>query len=120
MLRIAFGQTETEQRMTLSGQLTGPWIPELRRCWELNCRQAAADARPIIVDLSDVTFIDESGEMLLCAMRNRGAKFVTAGVETKHLIENLRAIGKRPLRRSMSPLACRCERPHVHKDGGTE
>jgi anti-anti-sigma regulatory factor len=42
-----------------------------------------------VVDLSDVTFIDQSGEMLLSEMSSDGAEFVAAGVETKHLLETL-------------------------------
>ena len=34
MLRITHARTETEQRWTLCGQLTGPWVDELRACWE--------------------------------------------------------------------------------------
>jgi len=41
------------------------------------------------VDLRDVTFIDGPGERLLWEMRGAGVEFVTAGVATKHLIENL-------------------------------
>jgi anti-anti-sigma regulatory factor len=49
-----------------------------------------------VVDLSDVTFIDESGEGLLSEMREAGVKFAACGVAIKHLVENLsdRASGK--------------------------
>jgi hypothetical protein len=87
MLRITFAQTETEQRWTLCGQLTGPWVAELGACWE-HGRQVARSAHQV-VDLSDVTFIDERGEMLLSKMRGDGAEFVATGVETKHMLENL-------------------------------
>jgi len=49
---------------------------------------------PGVVDLSDVTFIDEAGESLLSEMKSAGVTFVAAGVETKHLLENLKAVGK--------------------------
>src|ERR1700733_15843507 len=78
MLRITYARTETEQRWTLCGQLTGPWVAELRASWEY-CRQVGVFT---VVDLSDVTFIDESGEALLSQMRNSGAEFVAAGVDT--------------------------------------
>jgi anti-anti-sigma regulatory factor len=77
MLRITHKETETEQRWTLCGQLTGPWVVELRACWE-HGRQAGVDTRAV-VDLSDVTFIDESGEQLLSEMRSGGAEFVAGG-----------------------------------------
>jgi hypothetical protein len=109
MLRISFAQTDTEQRWTLCGQLAGPWVAELRECWE-HGRKIAGSADPL-VDLSEVTFIDESGERLLSEIKSTGATFVAAGVETKHLLENLRAKGERPLRRVIGPRANPCEGP---------
>jgi hypothetical protein len=105
MLRISFAQTDTEQRWTLCGQLAGPWVAELRECWE-HGRKIAGRADPL-VDLSEVTFIDEGGERLLSEMRSVGAKFVAAGIETKHLLDNLRVKGEPALRRVIAP---RCER----------
>ena len=52
-------------------------------------RSRAAQSRAV-VDLRDVTFIDESGEKLLLELEVAGVEFVAAGVETKHLIENLK------------------------------
>src|SRR4051812_29861030 len=112
MLRITHALTDTEQRWTLCGQLTGPWVAELRACWQHGRRQVAANLHSV-VDLSDVTFIDEGGEALLSEMRTDGAEFVAAGVDTKHLIENLKVRGERPLRRFLGPLTSPCDQPHV-------
>jgi anti-anti-sigma regulatory factor len=73
-------------------------VDELRACWQ-HLRHAAGDAHAVVVDLSDVTFIDENGETLLSEMGNAGVEFVAAGVETIHLLENLKGNGDRPLRR---------------------
>jgi anti-anti-sigma regulatory factor len=100
MLRIIHTRTATKQNWTLCGQLTGPWVDELRTSWEQG-HQGAIPERAI-VDLSDVTFIDETGEKLLSEMRTRGAEFVAAGVETRHLLDNLSSPDKPPLRRSLS------------------
>jgi hypothetical protein len=118
MLRITHAQTETEQRWTLCGQLTRPWVAELRMSWEHSC-QIGVNARKVL-DLSDVTFIDESGEKLLSEMTSRGVEFVAVGVETKHLLKNLNAKGERPLRRSIAPLDNRCAKPGVTKNGVSE
>jgi anti-anti-sigma regulatory factor len=88
MLRITQSKTGIEQRWTLCGRLSGPWVAELRTCWERG-RQVSGGANTL-VDLSDVTFIDESGEKLLSEMRSAGAEFVAAGVATKHLVEHLK------------------------------
>ena len=118
MLRITHAQTETEQRWTLCGQLTRPWVAELRACWE-HGRQVGANARTV-VDLSDVTFIDESGEKLLSEMGSDGAEFIAAGVETKDLLKNLKAKGERPLRRFIGPSANHCEKCGINKNEGSK
>ncbi|HEY4359549.1 MAG TPA: hypothetical protein VGN17_01205 [Bryobacteraceae bacterium] len=112
MLRITQALIGTEQRWTLCGQLTGPWVAELRACWER--RREAQGGACLIVDLTDVTFIDESGEKLLSKMRIEGAEFVATGVDTKHLLKNLMGKGERSLRRCIAPLANRS-----HKSGIT-
>ena len=118
MLRIAHAQTETEQRWTLCGQLTGPWIAELQACWE-HGRHIGIKTR-MVVDLSDVTFIDESGEKLLSEMRSEGVEFVGAGVDTKHLLQHLNAKGERALRRFIGPQSKCGERSAMKKNGESE
>jgi ABC-type transporter Mla MlaB component len=118
MLRITHAQTETEERWTLCGQLTRPWVAELRACWE-NGRQVGVTARKV-VDLSDVTFIDESGEKLLSEMGSDGAEFIAAGVETKHLLKNLKGKGQRPLRRFIGLAANHCEKCGINKNEGSK
>ena len=115
MLRITHAQTETEQRWTLCGQLAGPWVAELRACWE-HSRRVAGSAHTV-VNLSDVTFIDESGEKLLWEMSSTGVKFVAAGIDTKHLLKHLKAKGERQLRRFIAPRANCCETSDVMKNG---
>jgi hypothetical protein len=87
MLRITHAQTDAEQRWTLCGQLAGLWVAELRACWQ-HGRKISGTVRAV-VDLSDVTFIDQSGEKLLSEMSSDGAEFIAVGVETKHLLETL-------------------------------
>jgi hypothetical protein len=108
MLRITHVETETERRWTLCGQLAGPWVVELRACWD-HSRQTGNQAHAV-VDLSEVTFIDESGEQLLSEMRSNGAEFVAGGVDTKHLLKHLKATGERPLRRFIGPLTGFCSK----------
>ena len=97
MLRISFSRLKLVDRWTLCGQLAGAWVKELRSCWEHSRR--AAVGREAVVDLSDVTFIDEEGEDLLSEMHHAGARFEATGIETKHMIENLRSRSPRTLRR---------------------
>lgn len=112
MLKIIKSGTVTEQRWILCGKLAGPWVTELRSNWEL--ARAESEGRKRVVDLREVTFIDERGEGLLNQMRSEGAEFVASGVDTKDLVENLTTAGKRPLRKFLAHLGNGCDLP----DGG--
>ena len=101
MLRITHCGTASEERWILCGQLAGAWVSELRSTWKSS--QAESNGHKRIVDLSEVTFIDESGETLLRELKRGGAEFVTnGGVATRDLIENLRTGGEPPVRRSLA------------------
>ncbi len=106
MLKITNAGTATEQRWILCGQLTGPWVAELRSNWEQ--RRQESDGRKCLVDLTDVTFIDENGEGLLQQMRNEGAEFTASGVDTNDVLENLNTGEQRPLRRFLAHLGNGC------------
>jgi hypothetical protein len=102
MLRVAYSDTADGQCWTLCGRLAGAWVGELRSLWIL-VRKRAPRARAL-VDLKEVTFIDESGEKLLAEMELSGAEFVATGVENKHVIASLRNGASRPLRRTLEDL----------------
>jgi hypothetical protein len=93
MLRI----TEDADKLTLHGQLAGPWVAELESSWNKSLR---------VVDLTDVTFIDEAGARVLCAMKDEGVKFIARGVDTKHLLDGLKCKTQAPaLRRCLCWMA---------------
>jgi hypothetical protein len=87
MFRACYSDTAGTQLWSLHGRLTGPWVDELRSCWR-QARERAPLARAI-VDLKEVTFIDQAGEKLLAEMRGAGAKLIATGVEHQHLIATL-------------------------------
>lgn len=87
MLRISFSDLFEGQRWSLCGRLAGPWVDELRACWQYARNQASRSHA--VMDLRDVTFVDADGEDLLSEMRGAGVEFVASGVEMKHLLENL-------------------------------
>jgi hypothetical protein len=88
MLRVSYSDTAGGQRWSLCGRLAGPWVDELRSCWR-QARERAPKAAAI-VDLKDVTFVDEAGQRLLAEMQAAGTEFIAAGVENKHLVAGLR------------------------------
>jgi hypothetical protein len=83
MFRACYSDTDA-QRWSLHGRLAGPWVDELRSCWK-QARERAPLARAI-VDLKEVTFIDQAGEKLLAEMRGAGAELIATGVEHRHLL----------------------------------
>ena len=97
MLRITNSATFNEQRWKLSGQLSGPWVAELRTNWD-QVRDRARGRR-YVIDLSDVTCIDQRGEGLLGELRQEGAEFIARGVYTQHVLENLNSKEPRPFQK---------------------
>ena len=87
MFRVSYSDTAEGQRWSLHGRLAGPWVDELRLCWRYT-RDRAPLARAI-VDLKEVTFIDQAGETLLAEMRSAGAELIATGVEHQYLIATL-------------------------------
>jgi hypothetical protein len=87
MLRITLNETPTEQQWTLQGRLVGPWAAQLRTCWDDS--QAARQGRSCVVDVTNLTSVDESGEQVLRTMIREGAKFRACGVYTAHLLKSL-------------------------------
>ena len=100
MLRITTTETETQQTWILQGQLAGPWVAELRASWNASLKR-----KKYVVDLTDVTFVDESGVSVLRAMQDAGVKFIACGVDTKDVLEGLKRKTVPPLRRCLSWLA---------------
>ena len=96
MLRASYSNDAAGHRWQLCGRLAGSWVDELRACWRGASRVPGAR---VVLDLTDVTFIDEAGEELLSEMLFDGVEFVAAGVENKDLLEGLKHNGRRPVRR---------------------
>jgi len=88
MLKITIADTPTEHRMILVGKLVGPWIAELRKVWEQS-RQQLGNRSPVI-DLNDVTTIDDGADSLLATMLKEGAELVASGMVNRWLIEALK------------------------------
>lgn len=87
MLKITLRETPAEERWILHGRLTHPWAEEFRACWKKSHR--ADPRRACVVDLNEVTLIDNCGERLLRLLARNGAQFSASGIYTKHILEQL-------------------------------
>ncbi|HJT19019.1 MAG TPA: hypothetical protein VJ746_01035 [Nitrospira sp.] len=87
MLKITAQKVESGTRLALEGRLAGPWVEELERCW----REAGASAKgDVVVDLSGVTFIEQTGKVLLKRMWQEGVKLLAAGCCTRSIVDEIR------------------------------
>jgi len=87
MFRACYSHTADALRWNLHGRLAGPWVDVMRLCWK-----EARERTPIvraIVDLEEITFIDQAGERLLAEMRAAGVELIATGVEHQHLLAML-------------------------------
>ena len=103
MLRITVVDTPTEQRLVLYGKLVGPWIGELQQIWQ-NLRRQLGN-RSSVIDLMEVTLIDDSADQLLATMLEQGAELVACGMANRWLIQALKAGKTRLAVRALSPRA---------------
>ena len=88
MLRITFQDNDGTVRLKLEGMLKGAWVPEMEQCW----RQASSDRnKALIVDLTDVEFVDTAGRYLLALMHAHGASFLAATPLMTELVAGITA-----------------------------
>jgi anti-anti-sigma regulatory factor len=103
MLRITV-ITETERTvLKLEGKLGGPWVAELERCWRMAMH--GCHNEPILIDLSDVSFVDSAGKELIRNMYGRGVELAVAGPLMTSIVSEIRAHslrGQRPVMKEAS------------------
>jgi hypothetical protein len=87
MLRISIADGIVERRWVIQGRLVEPWVSELEEAWETSCHER--DQRRCVVDLADMTAVDERGEKVLRAMRESGAVFVGCGLYASQLVADI-------------------------------
>jgi ABC-type transporter Mla MlaB component len=86
-LRIAVERGAHVQTWILQGSLAGQNVDELATCW--NATRIDRTDKTCVVDLVDMTSVDERGEAQLLEMMNEGVRFVGRGVYTTSLLASL-------------------------------
>jgi anti-anti-sigma factor len=75
MLRISTFQVSSQTvTLLVEGEVKGRWVAELGRA----CEESLSSGVSLILDLTDVSFIDSDGIDLLRALRNRHVVLVNS------------------------------------------
>lgn len=69
MLRLQRVKSRRAEVVQFEGKLVEPWVEVARHA----CRETGFPSVPLILDLGGVTFVDSSGERLLCELLSQGA-----------------------------------------------
>jgi anti-anti-sigma regulatory factor len=87
MLRISVVNEPGIARVKMEGKLAHEWVNEARRVWaalrEINCKT------DLVVDLLEVSFVDDAGHQLLSDMRHSGAELIGSGPLMSALIDEI-------------------------------
>ncbi len=89
MLKITTIDANGTRKLKLEGKLKEAWVLELEQCW-----RSLDGRRRIVVDLTDVDFVDTAGKYLLALMYGRGARFVADSPMMKQYLAKLVATSK--------------------------
>jgi anti-anti-sigma regulatory factor len=87
MLRISVLNTPGTTRMKLEGKLAHEWVQEAAKAW--SALLAMNERTAIIVDLLNVSFVDDAGHELLAAMRHADAELIGCGPMMSALIDEI-------------------------------
>jgi len=74
-------------RVKLEGKLAHEWVEEARSAWTA-LAETNGD-KELVVDLLNVSFIDEAGHRLLSEIRHAGAELLGSGPLMSALIEEI-------------------------------
>lgn len=87
MLKITLHDSSSELRFRLEGKLSGPWVGELRQCWQT--ARSALRNRKTVLDLADLEFADAEGQSLLEEMHGQGVTMVAMSVFMKAILDQV-------------------------------
>lgn len=87
MLRITVQTEAGKTLLKLDGKITGPWVKELESCWEMLRRVQAG--KKLVVELTEVSFINSAGNLLLERMHREGAELLGEGPLTRSIVEEI-------------------------------
>jgi ABC-type transporter Mla MlaB component len=86
MLRITVREERGRATLKLEGNLSGPWVNELERCWQ----ETMFCPEHIIIDLSGVQRFDSRAKSLLRDLHIAGSELKGEGPLTSYIVEEIR------------------------------
>ena len=89
MIRITAKNDSSATMLFLEGKLAGPCVNELDRCWQ----ECSTGEAALVVDLTNISFVDEHGKELLARMHKRGITLFSTSLMTKCLIAEIQKDG---------------------------
>jgi anti-anti-sigma regulatory factor len=90
MLRIVCGESASESTtLKLEGRVIGPWVEEVKRASE----EVLASGATLILDLSEVSFVDREGIELFRNLSDRRALFQNTSVFVAEQLKSGRGEG---------------------------
>ena len=90
MLRISITNESRLTRFKLEGKLAHEWVHEAETAWAV--LKSLTGKHKVLVDLVNVSFVDENGALLLASMRRNGAKLLGGGLLIAALIEEIERV----------------------------
>jgi anti-anti-sigma regulatory factor len=90
MLRITMNDDGDTVRLTLEGQLHGPWVGELEKA----CRPALDTGRTLLLDLAEVNYADHVGARLLVCLGHSKASLLRPSAFLREQLKRQRSAGR--------------------------
>src|SRR5262245_56727821 len=87
MLRISVVNGSQSARLKLEGKLAHEWVTEAQKAW--TALVEVAGKKKVIIDLADVSFVDDPGKELLSLFHQCGSELVGSGPMIAALIDEI-------------------------------
>lgn len=87
MLKITIHNEAATTRFVLEGKLTGPWVEELEKRWQVEL--STEPGHFLQVYLADAILVDDPGKELLAAMHRRGVSLVADGLMAQAIVKEI-------------------------------
>jgi ABC-type transporter Mla MlaB component len=93
VLRIHIENEPDAVRLRLEGKLIHPWVDELFRVW-MEVSPRIPGHWEVLVDLSEISFVDARGKAMLAAMRRAGCSLRGPTPFIEAVIEEVESLSK--------------------------